>query len=205
MGDWQGRTIVRAACGKVNLDRRGPPWVALPPHGTGIYSNAANISSPQSPADQQARIPGPDGHTLGSRDAVTSPEEGPQAYRDLDAHQARLTASERLPRGYRLARPADLRRCLEKGVRRGTRHLDFFWIDNSVGHPRIGLLVPRFQATAVARNRLRRRLREVWRREVRSGQPARDLVIRAKREAYRASFTTLRSEVLLWRDSVAAS
>lgn len=91
---------------------------------------------------------------------------------------------------------------MEKGQRRGTRHLDFFWIDNSVGHPRVGLVVSRFQSTAVARNRLRRRLREVWRREVRTAQPARDLVIRAKREAYRSSFSTLRSEILLWRDSV---
>ena len=55
-------------------------------------------------------------------------------------------------------------------------------MDNAVGHPRLGLVVPRYQQTAVARNRLRRRLRELWRREVQPDQPARDLVIRARRE-----------------------
>ena len=69
----------------------------------------------------------------------------------------------------------------------------------------MGLVVPRYQATAVARNRLRRRLREVWRRDVGPGQAALDLVIRVKRDAYRTSFPVLRSELLLWRDSVTPS
>jgi ribonuclease P protein component len=81
-------------------------------------------------------------------------------------------------------------------------HLEMVWSDNAVGHPRLGLVVPRFQATAVARNRLRRRLKEVWRREVHSRQPSWDLLIRARREAYEASFTELREELLAWRDAV---
>ena len=46
------------------------------------------------------------------------------------------------------------------------------WMDNSTGRPRMGLIVPKFQSSAVARNRLRRRLREIWRREVQQHQPA---------------------------------
>jgi ribonuclease P protein component len=65
----------------------------------------------------------------------------------------------------------------------------------------MGLIVPKFQSSAVARNRLRRRLKEIWRREVCSVQPAWDLIIRARREAYGASFGELRSELLAWRDS----
>ena len=75
------------------------------------------------------------------------------------------------------------------------------WTGNAAGHPRIGLIVPRFRATAVARNRLRRRLREIWRREIQPAQPALDLVIRARREAYGASFEALRRELLAWRDA----
>ena len=73
------------------------------------------------------------------------------------------------------------------------------WTDNTTGHPRMGLIVPRFQASAVARNRLRRRLKEIWRRELQAHQPAWDLVIRARREAYAASFGQLRDQVLAWR------
>jgi ribonuclease P protein component len=76
------------------------------------------------------------------------------------------------------------------------------WADNTVGHPRLGLIVPRFQATAVARNRLRRRLKEIWRREVAAALPAWDLVIRARKEAYAAAFPALRAELAEWRDAV---
>jgi len=76
------------------------------------------------------------------------------------------------------------------------------WTDNSTGHPRMGLIVPRFQSSAVARNRLRRRLKEIWRVELQAVQPAWDLVIRARREAYRATFAELRNELMTWRGAV---
>ena len=75
--------------------------------------------------------------------------------------------------------------------------------DNTTGHPRVGLIVPKFQSSAVARNRLRRRLREIWRQELQPHQPAWDLVIKARREAYAASFSDLRAELLDWQRSVA--
>jgi len=90
----------------------------------------------------------------------------------------------------------------ENGRRKRLPHLDVLWTDNQVGHPRVGLIVPKFQSTAVARNRLRRRLREVWRRELTQGLPPVDVVIRARREAYTAAFTTLSSELLTWRMGV---
>lgn len=55
-------------------------------------------------------------------------------------------------------------------------------------------MVPRYQFTAVARNRLRRRLREILRRQLAS-LPAVDLVVRAKRAAYAAPFAMLRAEL----------
>lgn len=64
-----------------------------------------------------------------------------------------------------------------------------------MGHARLGLIVPRHQSSAVARNRLRRRLREILRRDVLRTLPAVDLVIRAKRSAYTASFAVLRAEL----------
>ena len=78
------------------------------------------------------------------------------------------------------------------------------WMDNQTGLPRMGLIVPKFQTSAVARNRLRRRLREIWRRDIQIRQPPGDLVIRARREAYDASFEELRSQLLAWRDRVLA-
>ncbi|PYP11326.1 MAG: ribonuclease P protein component [Gemmatimonadetes bacterium] len=85
--------------------------------------------------------------------------------------------------------------CWEAGRRRRTQHLDLVWRHNASGHARIGLIVPRHQSTAVARNRVRRRLREILRRDVLRRLPAIDLVVRAKRSAYTASFAALRAEL----------
>lgn len=89
-----------------------------------------------------------------------------------------------------------------EGRRRRTAHLEMLWRDNTAGRPRLGLIVPRFQFTAVARNRLRRRLREIWRRQLQEGLPAWDLVIRAKREAYGTTFAQLQVELLAWRGTL---
>jgi ribonuclease P protein component len=66
----------------------------------------------------------------------------------------------------------------------------------------MGLIVPKFQSNAVARNRLRRRLKEVWRRELMAMMPAWDVVIRARREAYAATFALLSTELHGWRGAV---
>jgi ribonuclease P protein component len=107
-----------------------------------------------------------------------------------------------LPREHRLARASELHHCLQSGRRRRGPLLEFIWADNSLGHPRMGMIVPKHGENSVARNRLRRRLKEVWRTEVQSRQPAWDLVIRATRAAYAAPFDTLRHDVLAWRDAL---
>jgi ribonuclease P protein component len=167
----------------------------------------AIVSAAEQTPHQQARVSGTDGYPLGPSGTVAQAEERPEAAHRLIALEARrlLTASTRLPRAHRLARASDIRRCLTHGRRRRLEHLDMIWMDNQSGQPRMGLIVPKFQASAVARNRLRRRLREVWRREIQEHQPPGDIVIRARREAYGASFDALRVQLLAWRDAVLLS
>jgi len=62
----------------------------------------------------------------------------------------------------------------------------------------MGLIVPRFQESAVARNRLRRRLKDLWRRELTQHVPPSDVVFRARKESYAASFGALREELSSW-------
>jgi len=95
----------------------------------------------------------------------------------------------------RITRGAELTSCWEAGTRRHTRHLDLVWRHNASGHARLGLIVPRHQSSAARRNRLRRRLREILRRDVLRRLPSVDLVIRARRSAYSASFAVLRAEL----------
>jgi len=196
-----GEAKLRHACGKVNLDRNRFGRLTLRAHWRTRISYAADISPSQSQANQPPWFPSPDGGPLGPRGAFPPSQEGPQASHRPTSFEARrkLTAAERLPRASRLTRTSELRRVQESGKRRRYAHLDVLWADNQAGHPRVGLIVPKFQSSAVARNHLRRRLREIWRRELKQGLPSWDVVIRARREAYGAAFAALSSELLTWR------
>ena len=67
---------------------------------------------------------------------------------------------------------------------------------SSLGHPRVGIVVPRYSGSAVDRNRLKRRLRELVRMCVLSTTPSVDVVIRARPEAYGASFDALKTDIM---------
>ena len=60
----------------------------------------------------------------------------------------------------------------------------------------MGFIVPKHGQSSVARNRLKRRLREIARRELLPELPPVDVVIRARREAYEAPFDTLTTQIV---------
>ena len=60
---------------------------------------------------------------------------------------------------------------------------------------RVGLIVPRFRQSAVARNRVKRRLRELSRTRLLPTDVPADVVIRIRPEAYRAPFASLATDV----------
>ena len=62
-------------------------------------------------------------------------------------------------------------------------------------HPRVGLIVPKYNRSAVARNRLKRQLREIVRTQVLELLPQVDVVIRARASAYAAGFDVLANEL----------
>ncbi len=85
---------------------------------------------------------------------------------------------------------------LRSGRRRRFGPLDLVCEERPGTPPRFGVIVPKHRHTIVERNRLKRRLRELGRREVlpalsRCGAPH-DVLVRARPEAYRASFDDLR-------------
>ena len=101
-------------------------------------------------------------------------------------------------RSVRITASEEIRTLFRRGKRKRTRHLDVFVSTSPVGHSRLGLVVPRHRQTAVLRNRLKRRLREVGRRELlprlEDGGLLVDLMVRARPEAYGATYEQLREE-----------
>ena len=111
---------------------------------------------------------------------------------------------QRLPRARRLTRGSEIRAVLGKGKRSGTAHLDVFAAASPLSHLRVGLIVPRYGHSAVARNLVKRRLREAVRREflprlAREGV-AIDIILRARRSAYGLPYAALRDELVQLAD-----
>jgi ribonuclease P protein component len=75
-------------------------------------------------------------------------------------------------------------------------HLDVRAIASLLGHPRVGIVVPRYSGSAVDRNRLKRRLRELVRTRLLTTTVSVDVVIRARPGAYAAPFDALATDIL---------
>jgi ribonuclease P protein component len=94
---------------------------------------------------------------------------------------------------------------VSRGRRCRARRMDIFWRPSRLGHPRLGLVVPRHGGTAVARNRLRRRIWEVARRRILPRIGAIDLVLRPNATAYQAAFPDLATDLEEWLRSLTDS
>ena len=107
---------------------------------------------------------------------------------------------QRFPRTRRLTRGSEIRAVMRRGKRSRTSHLDVFDSASPLSFARIGLVVPRHGHGAVARNLVKRRLRDIARRELlprleRWGLNI-DIILRARREAYEVAHAELRTGLL---------
>lgn len=194
-------------------------WVMLPVFAsygislTEMDHGNAYLPPAQPEAEEQARIPcahGDEGRPPGSE---PSPEARPEASGRLHRQEAVAgwnvpvpsrpdDARRRLPRERRIAHGAEIRDILRRGKRSGTAHLDVFDSTSPALHPRVGVIVPRHRHSIVQRNLVKRRLREVLRLEVlprlEACGLAADVIVRARRDAYGASFQVLSDELVSW-------
>ena len=84
---------------------------------------------------------------------------------------------------------------MRSGHRLRARLFDVKHLESELGHVRLALVVPKFGFTAVRRNKLKRRLRELARQRILPRPLSRDVLVRARREAYEATFDRLRDEI----------
>lgn len=93
----------------------------------------------------------------------------------------------------RLTREGDLEAVRVQGKRIRTAQLEVRHLASPLRRPRVGVIVPRFGHSAVDRNTVKRRLRELARTEFLPAISAVDVVIRALPSAYGASFNELQA------------
>ena len=115
-----------------------------------------------------------------------------------EERQPRSTpGTERLSAEERLRQRKDYLRCYRTGRRRHGSLAILYFVPNQLEGPRLGITASRKVGKAVVRQRLKRRIKEIYRRwPHRSQLPALDLVIHLKPEARASDFPSLRTELL---------
>jgi ribonuclease P protein component len=85
-------------------------------------------------------------------------------------------------RRHRLSRSRDFDAVYRQGRSTSTRFLVLYWFDRDgeEGEARLGLAVPKAAGNAVARNRIKRQLRELWDARLEQVRGGRDYVLIAK-------------------------
>lgn len=167
-----------------------------------------DIQAPEPKAREQAWVSGANAHQGGARHAEPPPPPRQAVARRAHRVEARRliraveAEHERLPRAARIRRTRDIRAVLRRGTRRRTPALDVFVLPppsrppgTERRRPRVGWVVPKLGNTIVARNRVKRRLREIGRRRVlthlRESRCGADVLVRVRRSAYRATYGQL--------------
>jgi ribonuclease P protein component len=113
-------------------------------------------------------------------------------------------SDQRFPRTHRLCRREDFLRVQREGTRVHTRHYVIVVLPRSEGGVRrLGITVTRKIAGAVGRNRVKRVLREVFRRNRSVFPPACDLVVIAKSGAPELGYEAVLSELARVRGPMA--
>lgn len=102
-------------------------------------------------------------------------------------------ADNRLRKTEKLLKSAQFDAVFKNGRSAGNKRLVVHWLENDLGHPRLGLVVSRRFGGAVARNRFKRRIREIFRTS-KGKIGARDIVVlpAKKPEARNANLDELR-------------
>ena len=106
------------------------------------------------------------------------------------------SAPQAFPKKFRLLGRGEFRRVYEEGQRRSTPLCAIFFRPNGLSWTRLGITAPARLGGAVLRNRVKRRLREVFRRH-RAAIPAGwDIVLNPREAVAKVQFPRLVREIL---------
>lgn len=159
-----------------------------------------HLPTEQQAAEADARLPGADEHTRRARGAEAPASQGTQAAHGVDPAQAAgLSATaaarcEHFPPRYRLRKRGEFVALQRDGRRATTAH--FVIITRPTNGPcRLGITTSRKVGGAPARNRIRRLVREFFRRHRPRVLPPRDLLVIARPGAARVSYSDVTDEL----------
>ncbi len=149
----------------------------------------AHLSAPQRQSQTYAWFPGPHGHAARTKHPLGAAQARPQA---VDGQHRAQMKPEGLPRPFRLAKRSEFLRAQTGGAKHHMRYFLVFVAATASGDARrptrLGITVTRKVGGAVVRNRIKRYVREAFRRMRRLFRQGLDLVWIAKRNAAEAEY-----------------
>lgn len=140
------------------------------------HSNEENISTQSPPAQENARLPNPDAVEGGPRRAGAPSPQGAPPFGGVSTKHR----DESLRAGVRLRHNREFRDAYERGRRVVSRYFVAFILAKRDGGLRLGVVASRRVGGAVARNRAKRLLREVFRKRKPDRAVSADLVLVAR-------------------------
>jgi ribonuclease P protein component len=162
-------------------------------HSKGGHERQAHVSTEHASPETDAWISGPDGYEKRPSRPQTPAREGPQTTDGFERVGAALAAPMAGFRpAERIRRRAEFQHVYERGTRAHSRYCTLFVLPNERAVGRLGIAATRKLGGAVQRNRAKRLIREVFRRnKIAEGL---DVVVVPKRELLDASLTVLEAD-----------
>jgi ribonuclease P protein component len=103
--------------------------------------------------------------------------------------------SEEFRAAQRLRTSRQFEAVYSRGARVHSSTLVLYGLLNNLGYPRLGVTVSRKIGKAVVRNRVKRRIREIFRTRLQASRSGIDLVVNAKRPIVAAPYLLIRKEL----------
>lgn len=100
------------------------------------------------------------------------------------------------PQEERLRKRREFLAAYERGAKIPTAYFVLYILENNLPHPRLGITVSRKIGPSVVRNRIKRQLREIFRKNKRTISPPCDVVVNAKRSAATTSNLKIQEDLL---------
>ena len=104
--------------------------------------------------------------------------------------------SAAFPKKYRLLRRVEFQRAYEKGQRRSASLCTVFYRPNGLAETRLGITVPKRLGGSPVRNRIKRRIREIFRRHRETLPGGWDIVLNPRKAAAAVAYASLERELL---------
>jgi ribonuclease P protein component len=104
--------------------------------------------------------------------------------------------NESFPKSNRILRRSEFRHVYEKGRKFRASFFNAFVMENGSGEPRLGITTTRKMGNAVTRNRARRLLREVFRKNKRFVPNGIDIVVNAKESIIEVAYREIESDFI---------